>query len=97
MGALTSSTMLSVNNNGLAIWSVGSRHQWFTAQFDAEASPPAKTGLAGGFDCPNHRRFKVSGDVLDTPAFRDAPRQQWEAALKRAKGLPQIRLSMHRF
>ena len=90
MGALTSSTMLSVNNNGPAIWSVGSRHQWFTAQFNAEASPPAKTGLAGGFDCPNHGRFKVSGDVLDTPAFRDAPRQQWEAALKRAKGLPQI-------
>ena len=33
MGALTSSTMLSVNTNGPAIWSVGSRHQWFTAQF----------------------------------------------------------------
>ena len=31
MGALTSSTMLNVNKP--AIWSVGSRHQWFTAQF----------------------------------------------------------------
>jgi hypothetical protein len=57
---------------------------------NAEASPPAKIGLAGGFDCPSHGRFKVSEDVLDTPVFRDASRRQWEAALKRARALPQI-------
>jgi hypothetical protein len=55
-----------------------------------EASPPLKTGPNDGFDCPNHGRFKVSETVLDVPAFRDAPRQQWETALKRAKALPQI-------
>ena len=34
-------------------------------------------------------RFNAE-DVLDTPVFRDASRRQWEAALKRAKALPQI-------
>ena len=33
MAALITCTMLSLNNNGPAIWSVGSRHRWFTAQF----------------------------------------------------------------
>ena len=91
MGALTSSTMLSVEQQWTG-YLVGRLETPMVhcPICNAEASPPAKTGLAGGFDCPNHGRFKVSGDVLDTPAFRDAPRQQWEAALKRAKGLPQI-------
>jgi hypothetical protein len=52
----------------------------------------ANGGILGsdGFDCPSHGRFKVSEDVLDTPVFRDASRRQWEAALKRARALPQI-------
>jgi hypothetical protein len=33
MGALTSSTMLSVEQQWTGYLSVGSRHQWFTAQF----------------------------------------------------------------
>ena len=55
----------------------------------AEASPLPKIGLANGFDCPNHGRFKVSDTVLAMPAFREAPRQQWEAALTKAKASPQ--------
>ena len=42
-----------------------------------------KIGPAGGFDCPQHCKFKVSGTAL---AIRiDATREKWEAALKRAE------------
>jgi hypothetical protein len=36
-----------------------------------------------GFDCPQHDKFKVSGTALATK--KDASREQWEAAFKRAK------------
>jgi hypothetical protein len=56
---------------------------------NAEASSLPRTGLANGFDCPNHGRFKVSDTVLAMPAFTEAPRAQWEAALAKAKASPQ--------
>jgi hypothetical protein len=54
----------------------------------SEAADLDKVGLADGSDCPNpkHGRFKVSSTVLETPKFRDAPREDWEAALKKGKG-----------
>jgi hypothetical protein len=36
-----------------------------------------------GFDCVNHDKFYVTGTALEEDA--DKPRQEWEAALKRAK------------
>ena len=42
-----------------------------------------KTGDADGFDCLHHGRFKVSSTTFATKA--NASRDQWEAALKRAK------------
>ena len=46
---------------------------------NAEASSLPRTGLANGFDCPNHGRFKVSDTVLAMPAFTEAPRAQWDS------------------
>ena len=49
----------------------------------SEAKPLDRTGDAEGFDCPQHERFKVGGTALSTKS--DASREQWEAALKKAK------------
>jgi hypothetical protein len=49
----------------------------------AEVAALDKVGAADGFDCPTNGRFKVSTTVLDTKG--DASRQEWEAALARAK------------
>ena len=42
-----------------------------------------RTGDAMGFDCPEHDKFKVSDTVLSL--LRAKTREQWEAALARAK------------
>jgi hypothetical protein len=49
------------------------------------AKPLGKLGDADGFECANHRRFRVSGTVLAAPALRKASRQKWESALRRAR------------
>jgi hypothetical protein len=43
-------------------------------------------GDAEGFNCPRHGKFKVAGSVLHSDAFLGATRQQWEAALEKARG-----------
>jgi hypothetical protein len=50
-----------------------------------KAKPLDKVGDADGFECANHDRFRVVGSVFAIPALRDATRQKWEDALKRAK------------
>ncbi len=50
-----------------------------------KAKPLDKVGDFEGFECRNDGRFRVTRSVFDTPALRDAPRQKWEDALKRAK------------
>jgi hypothetical protein len=47
-----------------------------------EAAALDKTGHADGFDCHEHGKFKVSSSVFAT---KNPNREQWEAALKRAK------------
>jgi hypothetical protein len=49
------------------------------------AKPLDKTGDATGYDCGEHGRFRVAGSVFATAHLANAPREQWEAALKRAK------------
>ena len=44
-----------------------------------------RTGDAMGFDCPEHDKFKVSDTVLSL--LRAKTREQWEAALAKAKQL----------
>jgi hypothetical protein len=48
----------------------------------AEAAALDKTGHADGFDCREHGKFKVASSVFAT---KNPNREQWEAALKRAK------------
>jgi hypothetical protein len=49
------------------------------------AQPLDKIGDFDGFECATHERFRAADSVLQTPALRDAPREKWEAALKKAK------------
>jgi hypothetical protein len=49
-----------------------------------KAQPLDKIGDADGFECATHERFRVVGSVFATD-LRDAPREKWEAALKKAK------------
>ena len=49
------------------------------------AKPLDKIGDADGFECANDGRFRVSGTVLAAPALREASRQRWEDALRRAR------------
>lgn len=44
-----------------------------------------KTGDHEGFDCPQHGKFKVHGTVLAVNPNHPANREQWEAALNKAK------------
>jgi hypothetical protein len=44
-----------------------------------------KTGDADGFDCPRHDKFKVADSVFQSAPSKDASREQWEAALTKAK------------
>ena len=46
----------------------------------AEAKELDKVGLADGFDCPNHQRFRVSETVIASPELMRKPRQDWEEA-----------------
>jgi hypothetical protein len=52
---------------------------------DTQAKPIDKVGDADGFECVNHGRFRVAGSVFAIPAYRDASRETWEDALKRAR------------
>ena len=52
---------------------------------DAQAKPLDKVGDAVGFECVNDGRFRVGESVFATTALRNASRQQWEAALTRAR------------
>jgi hypothetical protein len=49
----------------------------------SKAIPLGRTGDAMGFDCPEHNKFKVSDTVLSL--LRAKTREQWEAALAKAK------------
>lgn len=49
----------------------------------SKAKPLNKPGDATGFDCPTHSQFKVANSVLANQSAYT--REQWEAALKRAK------------
>jgi hypothetical protein len=50
-----------------------------------EAQPLDTIGDADDFECATHERFRLAGSVFGTPALREAPREKWEAALKRAR------------
>jgi hypothetical protein len=49
------------------------------------ATPLPKTWDYEGFDCPKHGKFKVHGTVVAVDANHPASREQWEAALEKAK------------
>jgi hypothetical protein len=51
----------------------------------SEAAALDKVGGADGFDCPSHDKFKVSDSVLATPSLMNSSRDQWEAALSKAR------------
>jgi hypothetical protein len=51
----------------------------------SEAKSLDRTGDPEGFDCPRHDKFKVSGSVCAVDAYKNASREQWEAAFKKAK------------
>ena len=51
----------------------------------AETEELDRTGVAEGFDCPRHGKFKVSGSVLGSDAYLNAPSPQWEAALEKVR------------
>ena len=51
----------------------------------SEAAALDKLGDATGYDCGAHGRFRVASSVFATAHLVAAPRQQWEAALKRAR------------
>jgi hypothetical protein len=50
---------------------------------ESQSLPP--TGQAIGYDCQTHGKFKVSDSVFAETRTADATREQWEAALARAK------------
>jgi len=50
----------------------------------SDVKPLPRTGDHDGFDCPRHGKFKVGGTALVVRA--GASSEQWEAALKTAKG-----------
>ena len=51
----------------------------------SEAKELPRTDDHDAFDCPNHGKFKVHGTVLAVALNHPASREQWEAALKKAK------------
>jgi len=44
-----------------------------------------RTGDATGFDCETHGNFKVADTVFGEGRAKDYTREQWEAALRKAK------------
>ena len=44
-----------------------------------------QTGDPAGFDCPKHKRFKVAESVFAVTRTKDAPPEQWERALEKAR------------
>jgi hypothetical protein len=51
----------------------------------SEAKVLAKVGDAIGYDCPQHGKFRVVETIFAIPSKIGATREQWEAALKRAR------------
>jgi uncharacterized Zn finger protein (UPF0148 family) len=45
----------------------------------------ARTGDATGFHCPTHGDFKVADTVFAEDGAEDYTREEWEAALDKAK------------
>ena len=44
-----------------------------------------RTGDATGYACATHGNFKVAGSVFSEQRAKDYAREQWEAALHKAK------------
>jgi len=44
-----------------------------------------RTGDANGFDCETHGKFKVADTVFKEGRVKNYIREQWEAALRKAK------------
>jgi uncharacterized Zn finger protein (UPF0148 family) len=44
-----------------------------------------RTGDATGYYCPTHGNFKVAGSVFSEARAKDYTREEWEAALDKAK------------
>jgi hypothetical protein len=51
----------------------------------SEAKSILPTGDFYVFDCPEHGIFKVAGTVCSVDTCKNASREKWEAALKKAK------------
>jgi hypothetical protein len=51
----------------------------------SEAKTLDPIGDLSGYDCPTHDKFKVSGTVCSVDKYRNASREEWEAALHKAK------------
>jgi hypothetical protein len=49
------------------------------------AKPLERVGDVDGFDCSNHGKFFVAGSIFQNDPTKNASREQWEAALTRAK------------
>ncbi|MDB5608695.1 MAG: hypothetical protein JWP25_5595 [Bradyrhizobium sp.] len=52
---------------------------------ESEAQSLDPTGDAPGFHCQQHGNFKVAGTVFENAPTKNASREQWEAALTKAK------------
>lgn len=52
---------------------------------NSESKPLDRTGDAVGLDCPVHGTFKVAGSVFAVETCKNASRENWESALKKAK------------
>jgi hypothetical protein len=44
-----------------------------------------RTGEATGFDCETHGKFKVANTVFKEGRVKNYTREQWEAALRKAR------------
>ena len=51
----------------------------------SEAQELARTSDATGYSCPTHGNFKVAGSVFPEARAKDYTREEWEAALAKAK------------
>ena len=51
----------------------------------SEAQELARTSDATGYSCPTHGNFKVAGSVFPEARAKDYTREEWEAALDKAK------------
>ena len=51
----------------------------------SEAQELEHTSDATGYSCPTHGNFKVAGSVFPEARAKDYTREEWEAALDKAK------------